>query len=165
MDPVAFFDHLAATSQSSHEDETEECATRERSLSNEKLLLNSRSLETLKAVKRDKEEDNKHQAQQNIHQIWNNLVESYKLEKEGSIFKYKQNTRKTHIMIALSQQLRDQLTALEEVDTYFDKANINLYVKLENSYNEISKAISSHRQSLDTEKMQFEKEKELIKGI
>lgn len=73
--------------------------------------------------------------------------------------------QETNSTIALSQHFRDQLTELELVDDHFDKANIDLYAKLENSYNEISKGISSHRQNLNTEKMQFAKEKELIKGI
>jgi hypothetical protein len=94
MDPIAFFDHLAATSQSSHEGETEEYSTHElersrNEIMNEKLLLNSRSLETVKPLKRDQEDDNDDQEeetvvdQQSFHKKWNGLVESHKLEKEG----------------------------------------------------------------------------------
>lgn len=98
MDPITFFDHLAENSQSSHDDKMEFAYSKatpelERSRSesmDNKFLSNSRSLDTVKTMKRDEEdEEDKDKNVQTVidqklfHQKWNNLVEDYRREKKG----------------------------------------------------------------------------------
>lgn len=66
--------------------------------------------------------------------------------------------------IALSQHLKDQLIALEEIEEHFDKANIDLHSKIENSYHQLSTHIADHQQHIIVEKQQFHKEQSIIKG-
>ncbi|KAI8647309.1 BTB/POZ protein [Parasitella parasitica] len=162
MDPIAFFEHLAATSQSSNEDEMGvTCLTVEKQQKhNMKQLLNSRSLETIKPDEKeeDKEEHEEvtdgtyaltsQQRPKSFSATWHELVASYRLEKE-----------------ALSQHLKDQLIALEEIEEHFDKANIELHSKIENSYHELSMNIMDHQQHMIVEKQQFQKEQSIIKEI
>lgn len=67
--------------------------------------------------------------------------------------------------VDLSQHLKDQLMALEEIEEHFDKANIDLHSKIEHSYHEISMNIINHQQHIIVEKQQFQKEQNIIKGI
>lgn len=111
MDPIAFFDHLAATSQSSNEDEMRityrVAENQQKTTNNNKQLLNSRSLETIKPVKKEEEEGEEgeeeeeeeeeeaeetdiistQQNQKSFTSKWHELVASYRLEKEGKINK------------------------------------------------------------------------------
>lgn len=109
MDPIAFFDHLAATSQSSNEDEMRMtyrvAENQQKTTNNNKQLLNSRSLETIKPVKKEEEEGEEEeeeeeeeeaeetdiistqQNQKSFTSKWHELVASYRLEKEGKINK------------------------------------------------------------------------------
>ncbi|KAI9487473.1 MAG: BTB/POZ protein [Benjaminiella poitrasii] len=133
LDPIEFFDQLAATS-----------SRREEIIIEPKTLLNSRSLETVKpsSVKTDNHNS------KDFQEKWIEVVKSYKKEKQ-----------------TLIQHLSNQLTALEEIDDDFDKANIELHNKVENSFYELSKSILTYQEQLYMEKQQFEYEKELIKEI
>lgn len=104
MDPIAFFDHLAATSQSSNEDEMRlsyRGVAEKRQHDHSKQLLNSRSLETIKPVRKEEEEEEEEgeeeeqekdpiapsvsfqQHPRSFASKWLELVSSYRLEKEG----------------------------------------------------------------------------------
>ncbi|CAO3651644.1 unnamed protein product [Mucor fragilis] len=167
MDPIAFFDHLAATSQSSNEDEmrlSHRGVVDKLQHDHSKQLLNSRSLETIKPVRKEEEEEEGEEQEQkddsaapslslqqhprSFASKWLELVSSYRLEKE-----------------ALGQHLKDQLIALEEIEEHFDKANIDLHSKIENSYHQLSTHIADHQQHIITEKQQFHKEQSIIKEI
>ncbi|KAK4514213.1 uncharacterized protein ATC70_001801 [Mucor velutinosus] len=160
MDPIAFFDHLAATSQSSNEDEMQLSyggVADKQQHDHSKQLLNSRSLETIKPLRKEEEEQEEdpvrpslslQQHPNNFASKWLELVSSYRLEKE-----------------ALSQHLKDQLIALEEIEEHFDKANIDLHSKIENSYHQLSKHIADHQQHIIVEKQLFHKEQSIIKEI
>lgn len=102
MDPIAFFDHLAATSQSSSEDEMRTIyravEKQQNTINNNKQLLNSRSLETIKPVKKEGDEEEEEEEEEEIDLIssrqsqksftskWYELVASYRLEKQGEIY-------------------------------------------------------------------------------
>jgi hypothetical protein len=99
MDPIAFFDHLAATSQSSSEDEMRTIyravEKQQNTINNNKQLLNSRSLETIKPVKKEGDEEEEEeeinlissrQSQKSFTSKWYELVASYRLEKQGEIY-------------------------------------------------------------------------------
>ncbi|KAI8369053.1 hypothetical protein BD560DRAFT_397873 [Blakeslea trispora] len=140
IDPIAFFDHLAAASASS-------------SSKNDSSFI-SKSDESQADYSIETAKQQKHVIQntstQSIHfqQVWNDLVDNYTAEQK-----------------ALSRHLKAQLGALEEVDDHFRKANIDLHHKIENTYHELSGDIYHHKQHLDIEKTQFEAEKKLIKEI
>lgn len=53
---------------------------------------------------------------------------------------------------------------MEEIEEHFDKANIDLHSKIENSYHQLSTHIADHQQHIITEKQQFHKEQSIIKG-
>ncbi|CEP09255.1 hypothetical protein [Parasitella parasitica] len=166
LDPIAFFEHLAATSQSSNEDETRMTylTVEKQQNRNMKQLLNSRSLETIKADNNEEDEDDDEenhakemdeadspspqQHSKSFSSSWHELVASYRLEKE-----------------ALSQHLKDQLIALEEVEEHFDQANIDLNSKIENSYRELSMHIKDHQQHITSKNQQFQKEQNIMREI
>lgn len=101
MDPIAFFDHLAATSQSSNEDEMRlsyRGVVDKLQHDHSKQLLNSRSLETIKPVRKEEEEEEQEQQDDSVApplslqqhprsfaSKWLELVSSYRLEKEGTL--------------------------------------------------------------------------------
>lgn len=61
--------------------------------------------------------------------------------------------------------MKDQLLALEEIEEHFDKANIDLHSKIENSYHQLSTNIADHQERIVVERQQFHKEQSIIKGI
>jgi hypothetical protein len=154
MDPIAFFDHLAAnsaTSQSSHGEEgVQSCSSISNSeqdsySKHHQQLTASHSLETIKpSLPRQQEFEMNDDSFQNK---WNNLVQTYRIEKE-----------------VLGEHLKVQLIALAQVEEHFDKANMDLHQKIENSYHQLQKDLTSHQYHINNEKKQFEREKELIKG-
>lgn len=178
MDPIAFFDHLAATSQSSNEEDLMQTtyrapvAVEKQQQDNNKQLLNSRSLETIKPPKKEEDDEGEETdvfaAQNNQKSFsfkWHELVASYRLEKEGKKSKLDIVYIPTcYVNIALSQHLKDQLIGLEEVEEHFDKANIDLHSKIENSYHQLSMNIKDHQQHIHDEKQLFQKEQAIIKG-
>ncbi|KAI8073478.1 BTB/POZ protein [Gilbertella persicaria] len=121
IDPIAFFDHLAAASQSSEEEQE-----------------TKRQLETMKPQPKDP----------HFEKMWHDFVQHYKQEKE-----------------ALDENLQYQLNALRQVDDHFDKANLELHNKIQNTFHELSNDIQVHQHQLDIQQQHFEKEKELIREI
>lgn len=70
MDPIAFFDHLAANSVTSQSSLAETCSlSNEQDLMNEQQVTTRQSLETIK--------------QDNFQEKWDHFVESYRVEKQG----------------------------------------------------------------------------------
>ncbi|KAI8333264.1 hypothetical protein EDC96DRAFT_20125 [Choanephora cucurbitarum] len=136
IDPIAFFDHLAATSPSSKNGSS--------------FFSKSDDSQANYSIETVKQQSPPIQHAQSIHfqQVWNDLVDEYTAEQQ-----------------ALSRHLKSQLNALEEVDDHFRKANIDLHHKIENTYYELSSDIHHHKQQLEVEKTQFEAEKKLIKEI
>lgn len=96
MDPIAFFDHLAANSTISHsshgggEEEIESCSSisnidRDSYSKHHQQLTASHSLETIKSnMPPLREQTVEHNKENNSFQErWNNLVQTYRTEKEG----------------------------------------------------------------------------------
>lgn len=71
MDPIAFFDHLAANSVTSQSSLAETCS----SLSNEQDLMNEQQVTTRQSLETIK--------QDNFQEKWDHFVESYRVEKQG----------------------------------------------------------------------------------
>lgn len=64
----------------------------------------------------------------------------------------------------LGEHLKEQLNALAQVEQHYDKTNMELHQKIETSYYQLQNDLTNHQYHINTEKKQFEREKDLIKG-
>lgn len=159
MDPFAFFDQLAATSQS-----ISEHGSVRSSEYPSKLLSNSPSLETIKNEESSVPEDTLDK--EAFIKKWTDFTKNYRAEREGIIIKKKklQTTSKLLTIIALYKHLRNQFTALERLDETFNETHVELHGGIMKSYKETLSNITNYKEHLNSEQKQFEKEKMLLKG-
>jgi uncharacterized membrane-anchored protein YhcB (DUF1043 family) len=60
--------------------------------------------------------------------------------------------------------LKEQLLALAQVESHFDKANADIHHHIQESYQQLQKDLTNHHHSINAEKQQYEQEKQVIKG-
>lgn len=63
----------------------------------------------------------------------------------------------------MGEHLKDQLIALDQIEEGFDQSNIEIHHQITSSFDRLQTDLNSHQYNINTEKKQFEKEKELIK--
>lgn len=139
MDPIAFFDHLAANSLTSRS-------------SIEGRSIASTSLNTVK---------------QNGEAGYQDFTEAYRTEAKG-IMRYNFFFVSMRILIikkALSEHLKDQFVALDQVEEYFNQSHTELQQKIESTYQELQKDLNDHQTFIQAEKLKHDREKELIAQV
>ncbi|GAA5795051.1 hypothetical protein HPULCUR_000402 [Helicostylum pulchrum] len=121
MDPIAFFDHLAANSTTSRSSHSE---------------VRSAPVISLDTVRQSQEG------------TWNHFIQSYRTEAK-----------------VLSDYLKDQFVALDQVEEYFDQSHTNLQQKIETSFQQLQNDLNQHQSYIQTERLKHEREKELIAEV
>lgn len=62
----------------------------------------------------------------------------------------------------LSEHLKDQLVALDQIEQDFDQSNIEIQHEVGRNFDRLFSDINQHQSRLTTEKKQIEREKEII---
>lgn len=65
-------------------------------------------------------------------------------------------------MTALSEHLKDQLIALDQIEKDYDQTNIEIHHQTVISFERLQTDLNHHRYNIHTEKKQLEREKEII---
>lgn len=138
MDPIAFFDHLAANSITSQSSRTESNDDRD-SYNKHQLATN---LDTIKPTISIAE------GEQGFQDKWSEFVKAYRSEKQ-----------------ALEDHLKEQLRALAQVEDHYDKANVDIHHHVQDSFHHLQKDLEHYHDHINAEKKQFEQERRLIKEI
>lgn len=65
----------------------------------------------------------------------------------------------------MSDYLKDQFVALDQVEEYFDQSHTDLQQKIETSFQQLQNDLNQHQSHIRTERLKHEREKELIAEV
>ncbi|KAI7888834.1 uncharacterized protein EV154DRAFT_516348 [Mucor mucedo] len=131
MDPIAFFDHLAAKSATSQSTHVQSLSSNE---DIEQRMTLRPSLDTPR--------------QDDFQDKWILFVEAYRTEKQE-----------------LSEHLKDQLVALDQIEQDFDQSNLEIQHQVGRAFDRLSSDLHHHQSRLSIERKQFEREKDMIQQV